>query len=157
MRVGIGYDVHPLIAGHMLVLGGVDIPYDRGLAGWSDADVLAHAIIDSLLGATALGDIGTHFPSSDLKYKGVSSMHLLKLVSKLLYKDNWSIINIDSVILAEQPRLLPYFKSMQREISKALGINTEQVSIKATTTEGMGFTGRGEGIAAHAVALVEKI
>ncbi|MCX6012763.1 MAG: 2-C-methyl-D-erythritol 2,4-cyclodiphosphate synthase [Chloroflexi bacterium] len=157
MRVGIGYDVHPLIAGHMLVLGGVDIPYDRGLAGWSDADVLAHAIIDSLLGATALGDIGTHFPSSDLKYKGVSSMHLLKLVSKLLYKDNWSIINIDSVILAEQPRLLPYFKSMQQEISKALGINTEQVSIKATTTEGMGFTGRGEGIAAHAVALVEKI
>lgn len=157
MRVGIGYDVHPLTAGHMLVLGGVEIPYERGLAGWSDADVLAHAIIDSLLGATALGDIGTHFPSTDPKYHGVSSMHLLKMVSKILTKNNWKVINIDSVILAEQPRLSPYFKSMQQTISKALGINAEQVSIKATTTEGMGFTGRGEGIAAHAVALVEKL
>ena len=156
MRVGIGYDVHPLTEGHLLVLGGVEIPFERGLAGWSDADVLAHAIIDALLGAAGLGDIGTHFPPSDPRYDSISSISLLRQVGELLKGRNWRISNIDATILAEQPRLAPFIGEMRRGISQALSISQEQVGLKATTSEGLGFAGRGEGIAAYAVALVDK-
>jgi 2-C-methyl-D-erythritol 2,4-cyclodiphosphate synthase len=156
MRVGLGYDVHPLVEGRKLILGGVDIPFERGLAGHSDGDVLVHAIMDALLGAAALGDIGTHFPTTDSKYKDISSVILLGEVDKKLRSAGWQVVNIDATIAAEQPRLAPFVRQMQDNIGQALQIQSDLVSIKATTTEGLGFTGRGEGIAAYAVALIQK-
>jgi len=157
MRVGIGYDVHPLARGRRLVLGGIEIPFDKGLDGHSDADVLVHAIIDALLGAAGLGDIGTHFPSDERKYKDVSSITLLRQVGALLQTHGWQVCNIDATIVAEQPHLSPFISQMQQRISETLGISPEQVGVKSTTSKGLGFVGKGEGIAAHAVALVEKL
>jgi len=156
VRVGIGYDVHPLAEGSPLILGGVEIKYNRILVGWSDADVLLHSIMDALLGAAGLTDIGTHFPPSDLRYKNASSIVLLRRVKALLDQDDWKIINIDSTIIAEEPKLAPYMDQMKESISETLDIDKSQIGIKATTTEQMGFTGRGEGIAVHAVALIDK-
>ncbi|MBI2831003.1 MAG: 2-C-methyl-D-erythritol 2,4-cyclodiphosphate synthase [Chloroflexi bacterium] len=156
MRVGIGYDVHSLVPGRKLVLGGVDIPFDKGLGGWSDADVLAHAIMDALLGAAALGDIGTHFPPGDPQYKGISSMVLLNRVRHMLIEKGWEVENIDSVVVAEKPKIKDFVNKMRRKLSESLGIDMERVSIKATTSEKMGFAGRGEGIAAYAVALIKS-
>jgi 2-C-methyl-D-erythritol 2,4-cyclodiphosphate synthase len=157
MRVGIGYDVHPLVRGRRLVLGGIEIPFEKGLDGHSDADVLVHAIIDALLGAAGLGDIGTHFPSSEPKYKDISSITLLRQVGSLLQTHGWQVNNIDATVVAEQPKLSSFIPQMQRRISEALGIGPEQVGVKSTTSKGLGFLGKGEGIAAHAVALVEKL
>jgi 2-C-methyl-D-erythritol 2,4-cyclodiphosphate synthase len=156
MRVGIGYDVHPLVRGRRLVLGGVEIPFDKGLDGYSDADVLVHAIIDALLGAAGLGDIGTHFPSSEPKYKDVSSINLLRQVRALLQTHGWQVSNIDATIVAEQPKLSPFISQMQQRISETLGISPGQIGVKSTTSKGLGFVGKGEAIAAHAVALVEQ-
>ena len=156
MRVGIGYDVHPLVEGRPLVLGGVRVPFERGLFGHSDADVLVHAIIDALLGAAALRDIGTHFPSTDPQYKDISSILLLKRVGDMLYDAGFSIENIDATIIAQQPRLIDFIDEMCQNIGRALGIAIDQVSVKASTSAELGFTGRGEGIAAHAVALIER-
>ena len=156
MRVGIGYDVHPLIEGRPLVLGGVLIPFGRGLHGHSDADVLTHAIIEALLGAAALKDIGTHFPDSDPQYKNISSITLLKRVGNMLLQRGLHIENIDATVVCEQPRLAEYINEMCRNISEALGLNKEQISVKATTSAGLGFLGKGMGIATHAVALVDK-
>ena len=156
MRVGVGYDVHPLVSGRRLVLGGVEIPFEKGLDGHSDADVLVHAIIDALLGATGLGDIGVHFPLSDLRYKDISSVALLRQVVSLLRDEGWLVCNVDASIVAERPRLTPFIADMRAIISEALGIGVEQVSVKSTTSKGLGFLGKGEGIAAHAVAMVEK-
>jgi len=156
MRVGVGYDVHPLVSGKRLVLGGVEIPCEKGLDGHSDADVLVHAIIDALLGATGLGDIGVHFPSSDPRYKDVSSVSLLRQVVSLLRAEGWLVCNVDASIVAEQPRLTPFISEMRRIIGEALGIDVEQVAVKSTTSKGLGFLGKGEGIAVHAVALVDK-
>lgn len=155
MRVGIGYDAHRLTIGHRLILGGVEIPFDRGLEGWSDADVVVHAIMDALLGAAALGDIGSHFPPNDPAYKGISSTALLDRVAGLLKRQGWRIGNIDATIIAERPLLRPFITQMKQNISRALSISESQVGIKATTNEGLGFTGREEGIAAYAVALLE--
>ena len=155
MRVGIGYDVHPLAQGRRLVLGGVDIPFDKGLDGWSDADALTHAVIDALLGAAALGDIGSHFPPGEPQYKGISSLVLLKMIGDKLAEDGWRIANIDATILAEKPRLRDYIDRMREQISKMLGIDISQVSVKASTSNGLGFVSREEGIAAYAVALIE--
>ncbi len=154
MRVGIGFDAHRLIEGRKLIIGGVEIPYDKGLLGHSDADVLVHAINDALLGAAALGDIGMYFPDTDSKYKGISSLLLMEIVAKLLKKSGFSIVNIDSVISAQQPKLLPYIEQMRENIAKSLNIEISKISVKATTTEGMGYEGRGEGISAQAVCLV---
>ena len=156
MRVGIGYDVHPLIEGRPLVLGGVDVPFERGLSGHSDADVVAHAIIDALLGAAALGDIGAHFPDTDPQYKGISSMLLLKRVGDIIYSRGYRVENIDATILAQQPRLAPFIDEMRNNIGQALDMAKDQVSVKAKTSAGLGFIGRGEGIAAHAVALIKE-
>lgn len=156
MRVGIGYDVHPLKASIPLVLGGVEIPFPRGLAGHSDADVLLHAIMDALLGAAALGDLGQHFAPDDPRYRGISSLLLLQEVSHLLTKKRYFVQNIDSIIIAQKPRLSPYLHAMQQKIAAALALEEGLVSIKATTTEKLGFTGEGKGIAAHAVALLLK-
>lgn len=156
IRVGFGYDVHRLTTGHILMLGGIEIPFDRGLAGWSDADVLIHAIMDGLLGAACLGDIGTHFPPSDPRYEHISSITLLSKVSKLLKDGEWEIGNIDTTIVAQQPTLAPFIDTMRQKISETLGIKTDQISIKATTTEGLGFAGRSEGIAAYAIVLINK-
>jgi 2-C-methyl-D-erythritol 2,4-cyclodiphosphate synthase len=156
MRVGIGYDVHPLIEGRPLVLGGVLVPFGRGLHGHSDADVLTHAIIEALLGAAALKDIGTHFPDSDPQYKDISSITLLKRVGNMLLEGGLHIENIDATVVCEQPRLEGYINEMCRNISEALGLNEEQISVKATTSAGLGFLGEGMGIATHAVALVDK-
>ena len=156
MRVGIGYDVHVLTPGRRLVLGGVDIPFDRGLDGWSDADVLTHAIIDALLGAAALGDIGKHFPPGDAEYQNISSIMLLERVRDKLAENGWQVGNIDATVIAEQPRLRDYIDPMREQLSQALGIDAGRLSIKASTSEGLGFTGRGEGIAAVAVALLEE-
>jgi len=156
VRVGIGYDVHPLAEGSPLILGGVEIKYNRILIGWSDADVLLHSIIDALLGAAGLADIGTHFPPSDPEYENASSIVLLQKVKAMLDKGNWNIVNIDSTIVAEEPKLAPYVDQMKESISNALSIDKSQIGIKATTTEQMGFTGRGEGIAAQAVALIDN-
>ncbi|NLZ52483.1 MAG: 2-C-methyl-D-erythritol 2,4-cyclodiphosphate synthase [Thermoanaerobacteraceae bacterium] len=157
MRIGIGFDVHKLVEGRKLVLGGVIIPFEKGLLGHSDADVLVHAINDALLGACALGDIGRHFPDTDPDYKDISSIVLLKKVKNLLSDKGYKIINIDSVICAERPKLAPYIDKMRKNIAKALDISVEQISVKATTTEELGFEGKGEGISAHAVCLIEKI
>ena len=157
MRVGIGYDSHPLVESRRLILGGVDIPFDKGLDGWSDADMLVHAIIDALLGATGLGDIGTHFPSTDPRYKDISSLTLLSRVGDLLRAQGWRIGNIDATIVAEHLQLSPFIAQMKQRISQTLGISEEEIGIKATTSKGMGFIGRGEGMTCYAVALVEKL
>jgi 2-C-methyl-D-erythritol 2,4-cyclodiphosphate synthase len=156
MRVGVGYDVHPLAPGVRLVLGGIDIPFDKGLSGWSDADVLTHAIIDALLGAATLGDIGSHFPPGKPEFKGISSLILLERVRDILRGNGWRVGNIDATIVAEEPKLSGYIERMRRKISQALGIEVGQVSVKASTANGLGFVGRGEGIAAWAVALIEE-
>jgi len=156
MRVGIGFDVHPLVGGRALILGGVRIPHDKGLAGHSDADVLVHAVMDALLGAADLGDIGAHFPPSDPAFKDISSMTLLQRVADLLSDRGLEVGNVDVVVAAERPMLSPFIPEMRRRIGDVLGIDSGRVTIKATTTEGLGFVGRGEGIAAQAVALVER-
>jgi len=156
MRAGIGYDAHPLVGGRKLILGGVEIPFARGLSGWSDGDVLTHAIIDALLGAAALGDIGTHFPSGDPKYKDISSLVLLGEVKKKLQKTGWRVGNIDATVVAESPKLRDFIEPMRQKLSKALGVAASQVSIKASTGNGLGFAGRGEGIAAYAIVLIES-
>ncbi len=157
MRVGIGYDVHPLVLGRRLVLGGIDIPFDSGLSGWSDADVLTHAIIDALLGAAALGDIGSHFPPGEPQYKDISSLALLKTVRDKLAETGWLVANIDATIVAEKPRLREFIDRIREQLSQTLGVNISQVSVKASTSAGLGFVGRGEGMAAVAVAVIEGV
>lgn len=157
MRVGHGYDAHRLVEGRRLVLGGVEIPHQTGLLGHSDADVLLHAVMDALLGAAALGDIGGLFPDSDERYRGANSLQLLKEVATLLNRKGWRIVNIDTTVLAQAPKLKPHIPQMIGHIAGACGIPEGDVSVKATTEEGMGFTGRLEGISAHAVCLIEKI
>ena len=157
MRIGIGYDVHPLVSGRRLVLGGVEIPFEKGLGGWSDADVLTHAIIDALLGAAALGDIGSHFPPGEPQYRDISSLTLLKQTRDKLAENGWRVTNIDATIVAEQPKLSDFINAMRQQVGQALGIEASQVSIKASTSEKLGFAGRGEGIAACAVALIEGV
>lgn len=154
MRIGMGYDVHRLIEGRKLVMGGVEIPYEKGLLGHSDADVLLHAIMDALLGAAALGDIGKHFPDTDPAYKGISSVKLLEHVGALLEENLFLIENIDATIIAQAPKMRPHIDAMRENIAQALGITVEQVSVKATTEEGLGFTGTGEGISAQAICLL---
>ena len=154
MRVGTGYDVHKLTENRKLILGGVEIPYEKGLLGHSDADVLIHAIMDAILGAAALGDIGKHFPDSDDAYKGISSVLLLKKVAELIKKEGYEIGNIDSTIIAQRPKLAPYIPTMRDNIANALGISSSQVNVKATTEEGLGFTGEGLGIASQAICLL---
>ena len=157
MRVGMGYDVHRLTEGRDLILGGVNIPYEKGLLGHSDADVLLHAIMDALLGAAALGDIGKHFPDTDPTYKGISSLKLLEHVGRLLEDQLYVIENIDATIIAQRPKMAPYIDAMRKNIADALHIAVEQVNVKATTEEGLGFTGRGEGISSQAICALEKI
>ncbi len=157
MRVGMGYDVHRLTEGRKLILGGVEIPYEKGLLGHSDADVLVHAIMDALLGAAALGDIGKHFPDTDERYRGISSVVLLKRVAKLLEEKCFVIENIDATVIAQRPKLLPYMEQMRTNIADALGLEMGRVNIKATTEEGLGFTGSGEGISAQAVCLLQPL
>lgn len=154
MRIGMGYDVHRLVEGRKLIMGGVEIPYEKGLLGHSDADVLLHAISDALLGAAALGDIGKHFPDTDPAYKGISSLILLEHVGKLLEENYFFIENIDATIIAQAPKMRPFIDAMRENIAKALGITIEQVNVKATTEEGLGFTGTGEGISAQAICLL---
>ncbi len=156
MRIGCGYDVHPLVAGRPLVLGGIRIPYLFGLQGHSDADVLLHAVCDALLGAIAEGDIGRHFPDTDPQYKNIRSTLLLKRVGTKMAEKGFHLSNIDATIVAERPKLADYIPRMTKEIADTLGVEEERVNVKATTTEGLGFTGRGEGISAYAVALVEE-
>ncbi|MDR0992481.1 MAG: 2-C-methyl-D-erythritol 2,4-cyclodiphosphate synthase [Ruminococcus sp.] len=156
IRIGNGYDVHKFAEGRKLILGGVHIPYEKGLAGHSDADVLVHAIMDALIGAAALGDIGWHFPDSDPAYSGADSLELLRSVLALLREANYKIENIDSVIICEKPRLAPYITAMRENISVALKTSFNNINVKATTEEGLGFTGSGEGIAAHAVVLLSR-
>ena len=157
MRIGQGYDVHRLEEGYRLVLGGVLIPWEKGLKGHSDADVLVHAVMDALLGAAALGDIGQHFPDTDPAYKGISSIELLKQVGRLLDEAGYVIENIDATIIAQRPKLLPYRPQMVKNIAAALGIGEGRVSVKATTEEGLGFTGAGEGISAQAITLLTAV
>ena len=156
MRVGMGYDVHRLVDGRELILGGVNIPYEKGLLGHSDADVLVHAIMDAILGAAALGDIGKHFPDTDPQYKGISSIKLLEHVGKLLDDNNFFIGNIDATVIAQAPKLRPYIDQMNENIAKALNIEINQINVKATTEEWMGFTGSGEGISAYSICLIES-
>jgi len=157
IRVGLGYDVHKFDINRKLILGGVKIPFEKGLLGHSDADVLIHAIMDSIIGACKMGDIGKLFPDNDPKFEGISSMELLKKVSALIKSSGYKIINIDSVIVAQKPKMLEYINNMEKNISQCLEIDESCVNIKATTEEGLGFTGREEGIAAKAVCLVEKV
>ncbi len=154
MRIGMGYDVHRLVEGRPLVMGGVTIPYELGLLGHSDADVLLHAVADALRGAAALGDIGKHFPDTDPAYKGISSMILLEKVGKLLKENMFFIENIDATIIAQAPRMRPHIDQMRENIARALGISADQVNVKATTEEGLGFTGEGKGISAQAVCML---
>ena len=156
MRVGMGYDVHRLTAGRKLILGGVEIPYGKGLLGHSDADVLVHAVMDALLGAAALGDIGKHFPDTDPEYEGISSIRLLEHVGRLLDEKGYVIENIDATIIAQRPKMRPYIDQMRENIAEALKIETDQVNVKATTEEGLGFTGSGEGISSQAVCALER-
>lgn len=155
MRVGLGYDVHKLAENRKLIIGGVDIPYEKGLLGHSDADVLIHAIMDALLGASKLGDIGVLFPDTDPKYKGISSITLLKYVKEEMDKKNIKIINIDSIIVAQKPKMRPYISEMEENIANALNINVDDINVKATTEEELGFTGNGEGISSKAVCMIE--
>ena len=157
MRVGLGYDVHKLVEGRDLIIGGVQIPYEKGLLGHSDADVLLHAIMDALLGAAALGDIGKHFPDTDPKYKGISSIKLLEYVRELIDDELYVVGNIDATIIAQRPKMAPYIEQMRKNVADALAIEVNQVNIKATTEEGLGFTGSGEGISAQAIASLETI
>lgn len=157
MRIGQGYDVHRLTEGRDLILGGVKIPYEKGLLGHSDADVLVHAVMDALLGAAALGDIGEHFPDTDPAYKGISSIELLKHVGKLLEENCYIIENIDATIIAQKPKLLAYRPQMMENIAGALGIEKSRVNVKATTEEGLGFTGSGEGISSQAITLLTTV
>jgi 2-C-methyl-D-erythritol 2,4-cyclodiphosphate synthase len=154
MRVGQGFDVHALVPGRRLTIGGVDIPFERGLLGHSDGDVLLHAICDALLGAAGLGDIGQHFPDTDGRYKGADSLGLLREAGQRLTALRWRVVNVDATIIAQAPRMAPHVPQMVRNVAEALGIATSQVNVKAKTTERLGFTGRGEGIAAEAVALI---
>ncbi|MDU7214405.1 2-C-methyl-D-erythritol 2,4-cyclodiphosphate synthase [Clostridium sp.] len=156
MRIGLGYDVHKLVTDRKLILGGVEIPYEYGLLGHSDADVLLHAIMDSLLGASALGDIGKHFPDTDPKYKGISSIALLKEVGKLLYENGYKVSNIDSTIIAQKPKMAPHIQLMRKNIANALNIDIDQINVKATTEEGLGFTGEGLGISSQSICLLYK-
>ncbi len=157
MRIGIGFDAHSLTPGRRLVLGGVDIPFAKGLSGWSDADVLTHAIIDALLGAAALGDIGSHFPPGEPQYKDISSLVLLKRVREELAESGWQIENVDATIVAEQPKLGDFIDRMRQQLSQILGIAPSQVSVKASTSAQLGFVGRGEGIAVWAVAMIASV
>ena len=154
MRIGMGYDVHKLVEGRKLIMGGVEIPYEKGLLGHSDADVLLHAIMDALLGAAALGDIGKHFPDTDPAYKGISSIKLLEHVGALLEENLFLIENIDATIIAQAPKMRPHIDSMRKNIADALGISIDQVNVKATTEEGLGFTGSGEGISSQAICML---
>ena len=155
LRVGHGYDVHRLVEGRALILGGVTVPFDRGLLGHSDADVLTHAVMDALLGAAALGDIGKLFPDSDAAYAGADSIVLLERVTALLREHGWQVGNVDATVVAQMPKLAPYIPDMRRRLAEAMGLDVDCVSVKATTEERLGFTGSGEGMAAHAVALIE--
>lgn len=157
MRIGIGYDVHQLVEDRPLILGGLNIPFEKGLLGHSDADVLIHAIMDAMLGAAALGDIGQHFPDTDMKYKGVSSLELLVHVNELIQKQGYQIGNIDAVVICERPKLKSFIPAMKEKMCQVLKVELNQVNIKATTTEKLGFTGRQEGIASQAVALLLPI
>lgn len=157
MRVGLGYDVHKLVEGRDLILGGVNIPYEKGLLGHSDADVLVHAIMDALLGAAALGDIGKHFPDTDPAYKGADSLKLLEHVGNILDEHLYVIENIDATIIAQRPKMAPHIQTMRKNVARVLGIDVDQVNIKATTEEGLGFTGTGEGISSQAICAIEKI
>ena len=157
LRIGHGYDVHRLVEGRKLILGGMDIPWEKGLLGHSDADVLVHAVMDALTGAARLGDIGKLFPDTDPRYAGISRLKLLAEVGRLLGKKGFAVVNIDAVLLAQAPKVGPYRPQMAANIAAALGIDPEQVNVKATTEEGLGFTGDGSGMAAHAVALLEKL
>ena len=156
MRVGHGYDVHRLVEGRKLILGGVEIPWEKGLLGHSDADVLLHALMDAILGAAALGDIGQHFPDSDERYAGADSLRLLTEVARLLNEAGYRLVNADCTILAQRPKLMPHLPQMRANIARALEADVDAISVKATTEEGLGFTGDGSGIAAHAVVLIER-
>ncbi len=156
MRIGIGYDVHQLVEGRDLILGGVRIPYEKGLLGHSDADVLIHAIMDALLGALGLKDIGTHFPDKDPAYKGISSVELLKKVACMMQEKGYRVGNIDAIVIAQRPKIGPWFPQMLTILAEALGCEESRINLKATTEEGLGFTGRGEGMAAQAVCLLEE-
>ena len=157
LRIGHGYDVHRLVEGRPLILGGVNVPFDLGLLGHSDADVLTHAIMDALLGAATLGDIGRHFPDSDEAYRGADSLKLASHVANLLGDRGYAIVNVDATLIAQRPKIAPYIEQMQVNIANALGILPEQINLKATTEEHLGFTGEGLGMAAHAVCLIEAI
>lgn len=157
MRIGQGYDVHKLVEGRSLILGGVTVPYEKGLLGHSDADVLVHAVMDALLGAAALGDIGQHFPDTDPAYKGISSIELLKRVGELLEEKGYVIENIDATVIAQRPKLAPYRPQMVANIAQALKLDVSRVSVKATTEEGLGFTGTGEGISSQAITLLTEV
>lgn len=156
MRVGIGYDVHKLVEGRKLIIGGISIPYEKGLLGHSDADVLIHAIMDAMLGAAALGDIGKHFPDTEIKYEGADSMMLLKEVNDMVEDKGYKVNNIDAVIIAEKPKMAPHIPDMVEYVSEILDLEVDAVNIKATTTEGLGFTGKGKGIAAQAIVSLYK-
>jgi 2-C-methyl-D-erythritol 2,4-cyclodiphosphate synthase len=156
MRIGIGYDVHPLVKHRKLVLGGVEIPFAKGLDGWSDADVLTHAIIDALLGAAALGDIGSHFPPGEAQYKDISSLELLKATMEKLAAQGWHIINTDATVIAEEPKLAEYIEKMRQNLSQALTIDITKVSVKASTANGVGCLGKGKWMEAQAVALIGR-
>ena len=156
-RIGHGYDVHRLVPGRRLILGGTEIPFDRGLLGHSDADVLTHAVMDALLGAAGLGDIGKLFPDSDPAYAGVSSLRLLDRVAQRIREAGWQVGNVDAAVIAQQPKLAPYLPQMRQNLARRLGVLQEQINVKATTEEGLGFTGAGEGMAAHAVCLLERL
>ena len=155
MRIGMGYDVHRLVEERELIIGGEKIEYEYGLLGHSDADVLLHAVMDALLGAAALGDIGTHFPDSDERYRGISSLRLLAYVDQLLEENGYSVGNIDATIIAQKPKMAPYISKMRENIASTLGLELKRVNVKATTEEGLGFTGSGEGISAQAVCILE--
>ena len=157
VRIGHGYDVHRLVEGRRLILGGVDIPWERGLLGHSDADVLTHAVMDALLGAAGLGDIGRHFPDTDPAYAGADSLRLLAHVAALLRERGFTVGNVDATVLAQRPKLAPYIPRMRDNLAQAMEVDPEQVNVKATTEEGLSFTGSGEGMAAHAVVLIERL
>ena len=155
IRIGQGYDVHRLVEGRKLILGGVEIPYEKGLLGHSDADVLTHAVMDAMLGALTLGDIGKHFPDNDPAYAGADSIELLKKVTALIEQQGWTLGNLDITVAAQRPKLAPYIQQMRQRLADAIGVPVSDINVKATTEEGLGFTGMGEGIAAHAVCLLE--
>lgn len=157
MRIGMGYDVHRLTEGRKLIIGGVEIPYEKGLLGHSDADVLLHAVMDAILGAAALGDIGQHFPDNDPEYEGADSLELLRRVGEIIKEAGYRTGNVDATIIAQRPKMAPHRQAMRENIAKALGVEVSRISVKATTEEGLGFTGSGEGISAQAVALLEEI